>query len=130
MFRTFHVMVCLLLLVGAGCGTKLEYETAYKLGPGEERTHTIDPAPKEQKIRVLVDATGGSVNVDCFLEKDQQEVEKARRANKKSDKTLASEEKKEKTELQVTVPAQTKAVVLITPTAGKTVDVKVKITNR
>lgn len=130
MFKLVHVMGCLLLLVVAGCGSKLDYETSLKLAPGEERTLTIDPTPKEQKVRVQVKSTGGAVTVDCFLEKDQQEVEKARRAGKKSEKALASEEKKEEAELQVTVPAQAKAVVLFTAASAKTVDVKVKISNR
>src|SRR3990167_3987488 len=104
MRKPFPVVGCLLVLVAAGCGSKLDIERTLEVTPNEAKMVIIEKINREQKVRVQVESEGGAVNVDCFLEKDQKEVEGARLSGKKSAKVLASEEKKEKVELVVTVP--------------------------
>lgn len=131
MFKLFQVMGCLFLLVIAGCGTKLDVEKTWELAPGDApKMLIIEKIGREQKVRVQMKSEGGPVNVDCFLEKDQKEVEGARLSGKKSAKVLDSVEKKEEGELVVTVPANSEAVVMVSSASGKKASVKVKVTNR
>ncbi len=131
MRKSLSVVGCLLVLVAAaGCGAKLDIEKTLEVTPNEAKMVIIEKINREQKVRVQWKSEGGAVNVDCFLEKDQKEVEGARLSGKKSDKVLASEEKKEEAELVVTVPANNEAVVMVSSASGKNAKVKVKLTNR
>jgi hypothetical protein len=118
MRRTVPQACCFLALLGlvSGC-TKLNDERTVQVAPGDEHKLFIDPAKKEQRITVSVSSPGTPVNVSLLLENDPK-------------KALDSKEKVEEATLNATIPADNKAVVLLTSAGARTANVKVKITNK
>ncbi len=130
MYKSAALVVFLVVFLASGCGVKLNVEKTLEVTPGEAKMVIIDKISKEQKVRVQFKSQGGPVTVDCFLEKDQKEVEGARLSGKKPSKALDSKEKMEEAEMVVTVPADNEAVVMVSSVSGKKATVQVKITNR
>ena len=118
-----------LALMLAGCRTVLNYETSYKLDPGDERDSKVDAIGKDQKIKVEVSATGGSVDVYVYLEKDKDAVQPAIRFKKASDAILAKAHDTQSATLEATIPAGNAAVVLVRNSSKTAAEVKVKLTN-
>jgi hypothetical protein len=119
-----------LVLLAAGCGSRLHDQRTVSVEPDTEKTLSIDPPSRDQKVRVRVAASGGPVNVYCYLQKDQSEAEKAVRLRHPSDAIRAKEEKTEQADLEFMVPAGSGAVVLLTSASGKTASAKVTIDGR
>jgi hypothetical protein len=121
--------VFLLLVLAVGCRTKLNEEMVVNVGGGESQYRMVDPIAKEQKVNVSAKAIGGTFSIYVFLEKDKEEAQKGIDLNKIGDKVLANKQKTADAELQVTIPANQKATVLLTSGDGKKAEVKLKISN-
>jgi hypothetical protein len=121
--------VFLLLVLAVGCRTKLNEEMVVNVGGGESQYRMVDPIAKEQKVNVSAKAIGGTFSIYVFLEKDKEEAQKGIDLNKVGDKVLANKQKTADAELQVTIPANQKATVLLTSGDGKKAEVKLKISN-
>jgi hypothetical protein len=116
------------VLTATGCPKVLNQVSDFELKLGDEKKLTVEAITKEQKVKVALTADV-PVNVYMFLEKDATAAESD--INKKklpSTKVLAMSEKTNDATLEATVPANNAVVVFIT-SAGKTANVKVKITN-
>jgi hypothetical protein len=120
----------LVLLLAAGCGSRLHDERTVSVEPGVEKTLTIDAPSRDQKVSVKVSASGGPVDVYCYLVKDQAEAEKAIRRHKASDKILDKAEKAEQASLEFTVPANSGALILLQSASSKAASAKVTIDGR
>jgi hypothetical protein len=122
--------ICALALPISACNrTVLNYEKALEIGPGGQNTITIEPAPREQKIKVDFTAAPNPVSVFVCLEKDQKAVEHDIETRKEPvANVLARADKADKGILDVTVPADNRMIVLVTR-AAKTTKVTLKITN-
>jgi len=109
--------------------TVLNEETTLDVRPGDLKSLKIDPAPREQKIRVELTSTPAPVSVFVFLEKDRAtamhdiEARKDPPAN-----VLEYREKINNATLEVTIPADSVAEVLVTH-ASKSTKVTLKLTN-
>jgi hypothetical protein len=121
--------VFLLLLLAVGCRTKLNDESVVNVGAGESQYRMVEPISKEQKVNVSAKANSGTFNIYVFLEKDKAEAEKEIDKGKTGDKVLASKQKATDADLQATIPANQKAVVMLTSGDGKKAEVKLKISN-
>jgi hypothetical protein len=117
-----------MFLLAVGC-TKLNSESVVHLKQGDLKYTMVDPISKSQKINVSAKTSDGKFNVYCFLEKDKAEVEKDLNQNKVGVKVLAHELKTGGADLNVTIPANETAVILLTSGEAKNVEVKLKITN-
>jgi hypothetical protein len=118
-----------LLVVAVGC-TKLNSQSDVQVKPGDMKYCFVDPISKSQKINVSAKASDGKFNVYCFLDKDKAEVEKDLDQNKVGAKMLAHKLKTDAADLDgIPIPANEKAVILLTSTEAKIVDVRLKITN-
>lgn len=107
----------------------LNDETVMPVALGETRSRTIEAISKSQKVNISATSVSGQFDIYVFLEKDQAEVEKEINRGKATAKLLASKLKTTQAELQVTVPANERAVVQLTSADGKKTDVNLKITN-
>jgi hypothetical protein len=129
MTRASSVLL-LLLLLAAGCRNRLNMETKVTADLANKEYRTIDPISREQKVSVAATAASGMFNICIYLEKDKADAEKAAAANKSSPKLLALETKvATKVNFAVNVPANERAVVMITSGDGKKTEVNLKITN-
>ena len=120
----------LMLILVAGCKAKLNSESTVALTSGDMKSTIIDPISKAQDIIVSAKAASGKFNVYVFLAKDQADVEKAINQTKVSDKVIAHKLDTSDADLKANIPANSEAIVLLTPGAdGKKAEVKLKITN-
>ncbi len=122
------ICVAALLLTTSACRNVLNMETTYDLQPGDIRKLTTDPISKEQTVKVNVTATAGTVNVYVCLESEIDAVMKDADSSRASTKALKSELKTANVGLEVSVPANAQAVVVIAGVT-KATKVTVKITN-
>ena len=68
--------LCALALPISACNrTVLNYEKVLDIGPGAQNIITIEPAPREQKVKVDFTAAPTPVSVFVCLEKDQKAME-------------------------------------------------------
>lgn len=118
----------LLLVVAAGCRTKLNEEKVVTVD-ATPRGLTIDPIKSAQTVKVSATATSGTINVYFFLAKDQAELENENFGGKAAGKLLGSKLKVTQADLSATVPANEAAVVLAASADGKKAEVKLKVTN-
>jgi hypothetical protein len=126
--KIFGICVALLLLTTAACRTVLHSERDWDIAPGETKSLIVEPAPRDQTVKVEVTVTGGTVNVYACLESDRKEVERDAETRKVPAKALKYELKTSGVTLEVPVPANTEAAVVVTG-ATKAVKVKLKVTN-
>jgi hypothetical protein len=119
----------LVLLVAAGCGSRLHYEKTVELAPGTLPL-VIDGPSRDQKVVVKASAPGTPLTVYCYLKKDENEAERAAFLNKASDKILAKSDKGEEAALECTVPAGQEFVVLLRNHTRNKVSVHVTIEGR
>ena len=119
-----------LTVVSAGCyRTVLNLEKTYEFLPGDEQEIIVEPARREQKIKVEASSSAAPVSIFVFLEKDRDAVKRDIRTRKEPlTNLLAHEEKTTSASLEATIPADSSAVVLITR-ASKATTVTVKLTN-
>jgi hypothetical protein len=122
--------LCALAVPLSACNrTVLNYEKVLEIGPGAQNIITIEPAPREQKVKVEFTAAPTPVSVFVCLEKDQKAVEHEIESRKEPvANVLARADKADKGILDVTVPADNRMIVLVTR-ATKTTKVTLKITN-
>ena len=125
--RRMALFVMVMLLVG--CRAKLNSESVVPLDPGVTHFTTIDPITSAQTVNVSAKANSGQFSIYVFLEKDKAEAEKEIMQNKVPAKALANQQKTTEASLKAAIPANEKAVVLLTSGDGKKADVKLKLTN-
>ena len=123
------VPVVLFLLIVAGCQAKLNSESTVKVELMDKNWTTVDPSAKAQKVNVSAKADSGQFNIYFYLEKDKAEVEKEVDQSKTPAKALAQQTKATQADLSANIPANERAVVLITSGDGKKAEVKLKISN-
>ena len=124
------VPLMMLLLMATGCKARLNSESTAKVELMDKHSTTVDPISREQKITVTATPTTGQYSVYLFLEKDKPTVEKEIDQNKEPAKVLDKALKTDKTAtLSGQIPANERAVVLVTSGDGKKAEVKLRITN-
>jgi hypothetical protein len=114
-----------LVLLLAGCQSRLSADKSYRLDVGGNQSFEIDPPRYQQKVALTIE-TDAPVAVYVYLKKDTEAVEKDLALNKKSDKTLGAWSGTGASTLEATVPAGASAVVLI-ESAAKPANVKVHV---
>jgi hypothetical protein len=117
-----------LVLLLAGCQSRLNADKSYRIDAGSSQSFEIDPPRYEQKIALTIE-TDAPVTVHVFLKKDADAVEKDLTLKKKSDNTLAMWSGDGKGTLDATVPAHEIAVVRI-EAAAKPANVKAHVQGR
>jgi hypothetical protein len=131
--RTLRILRCCFLtsifVALAGCGQKLDYETAVQLEAGDVQLLAIDPPKREQKVTVTVTSSGSPISVYVILGKDKEAAKQALLDSKKPTGALASNVKTQEATLEATIPANTGFGVLLGG-ASKSSQVKVKVTGR
>ncbi len=118
-----------LLVLAAGCMAKLNTEKTLNLSPGQPEGLAIEKVSKTQSINVSAKAASGKFSVYVFLEKDQNEAEKAIHSGKVNDKIIAHQQKTDSAEFKAAIPANEAAVVMVAAEEGKKAEVKLKVTN-
>jgi hypothetical protein len=127
--RLRRPLLAALLLVVAGCGQKLNYDTTVQLGDGEVQSLSIEPPKREQKVSVTVTSSGSPIDVYIVLDKDKEAAKQALLDRKKPAEALASKVKTQDATLEATIAANTGFAVLLGG-ANKNAQVKVKVTGR
>jgi hypothetical protein len=119
-----------LTVAAAGCQrTVLNQEKTLEVGPADFKWLVIEPAPKDQKIKVEVTASPAPISVFVYLEKDKVAAKRDIDAGKNSPaNVLAKMEKTDRATLEVMIPADNEAVVAVTR-ASKQTSVTIKLTN-
>jgi hypothetical protein len=120
----------LALLLAAGCGPRLHDERTIVVDAGVEKTLTLDPPTRDEKVHVQVNAAGTPVNVYCYLQKDQAAAEKAIHLHADSDKFLAKSVKSDTADLEFTIPAKETALIMLSSAARTAASAKVTIDAR
>ncbi len=102
----------LVLVLLAGCQSRLNDERTYELTTGDIKTMSI-PGPRyQQKVTVTVNSDA-PVDVYAYLDKDKDKVEKALDSAQKPEQLLASQERMQDGSLEFTLPAKEGGVVRI-----------------
>jgi hypothetical protein len=114
-----------LVLLVAGCQSRLNVDKAYHLDAGASQSFEIDPPRYEQKVSLTVE-TDAPVTVQIYLKKDADVVDKDLGLKHKSDKMLGTWSGEGKGTVTATVPAHEIQLVRI-ETGAKAANVKVHI---
>ena len=93
-----------LVLLAAGCQSRLSFDRTFRVEPGAVYTFEIDPPRYEQKMSISIE-TDAPVRVDVYLKRDAEAVEKDLTLKQKSDKTIGSWTGDKSGTLEVTVAA-------------------------
>jgi len=117
-----------LVLLLAGCQSRLNTDKSYRVDAASPQSFEIDPPRYEQKVALTIEADG-PVTVHIFLKKDAETVEKDLALKQKSDKPLASWSGEGTGTLEATVPAHEITIVRIS-TAAKVANVKVHVVGK
>ena len=127
--RTWLICIALLVVGSvAGC-TKLDTTSSFDVPMGGYSV-TVDPIKSQQNIKVTGTATGASVNVYLYLNKNRTDAQKEILAKKLvSPFILAKVETTDEFNLEATIPANESAVVEVTR-VNKAAKVNLHITNR
>jgi hypothetical protein len=124
-----NAALLVLLMLVLGCGPTLNEEKTVKVSPLANERMIIDAISRAQTVKVDAKSENGEFNVFVFLEKDQDEVDKAIDTGKVSAKVLKHKLKCTDAAFEAEVPAKSAAVVMLTSVGVQKADVKVKITN-
>jgi len=128
MTRILALVALSLSLAATGCGSKLKLEETFALLP-DGKVYEIDPIKKEQKVNIALTSPGAPVDLYVYTSQYRNEIER-NLFSAKGDKFLAREQKSEKIDLTVTVPANVMLVVNIQQGSAKEAKaVSIKITN-
>jgi hypothetical protein len=65
-----------LLIVGVGCGSKVNQTSTLSVKPGEARMLIVEGPKKNQRVRVEISAASAPVNVFVILSKDESGMER------------------------------------------------------
>jgi archaellin len=117
------------LILAAGCWTKLLDESVVNVDPTEHKFREIDAISRGQKVTVSAKTNSGQFNIYVYLDKDRAEVEKEFDKGKGVGKILAQKLNASEANLNATIPANEKAIVAVTAAEGKKAEVKLKISN-
>ncbi len=117
------------LLLLAGCGQKLNYESTLQLEVGDVQAIAIDPPVKEQKVTVTVTSTASPVDVYLVFAKDKESGKRALLDRKPPAEPLAAKAKTTDAVLEATIPAGSGFVVLL-GLANKSTSVKLKVSGQ
>jgi hypothetical protein len=118
-----------LLLAGAGCGQKLDYDSTVQLDAGQVQSMMIDAPKREQRVSVTVTSSSSPIDVYVVLDKDKEAGKQALLDGKKPAAALASQAETQDATLEATMPANSAFAILLGG-ASKTSQVKVKVTGR
>jgi cytoskeletal protein RodZ len=105
----------------------LRQESTVDVEMGVSSFSFVDAISSNQNVKVTATA-GGEFNIYVFLQKDKAAIENELVGGKTPAKVLASKTKTSEATLSAPIPANEQAVVMVT-SAGKKVEVKLKITN-
>lgn len=108
----FGVLCVCIILIAAGCQSRLKIEKTITLEVGQISTIEIDPPRYDQTIAIAVSADV-PVDVFVYLTKNQEAAERDINLAKKSDLILGSAEKVERGSVEARVPAKEKSTVMI-----------------
>lgn len=122
-------LLTLVLLVLAGCGQRLDYETTVDLDEGQVQSLSIDAPKREQKASVTATSSTAPINVYVVLDKNKEAAKQALLDRRQPAEALARQVKTQDATLEATIPANTRFAVLLGG-ASKHTQVKVKITGR
>ena len=104
--------LALVLVVIAGCQSRLNVDAAYQLEPGVMKDTEIDAPRYDQKVVVTVNSNE-PVDVYVYLKKDRDTILAAVAKNPKQAPVLASKEAARNETLEVTLPAKETAVITV-----------------
>lgn len=121
------IQMVVLLLLAAGCRSRLISESKLTVEPNGKQHRSIDPISRERTVNIAATAASGQFSIFVFLEKDKSDAEKAIDANKTSPTILAQEPKTAKANLSATIPANERAIVLLK--SSEKTEVNVRISN-
>lgn len=121
-------VLCLLLLVLAGCGQPLDVRKDLTLEIGEVHCVFIDAPSREQKVVVSVTS---DVEVDAWIVKGQDEaaINKQMNLGQKPTDALSGKQKITSEKIDATIPART-AYTIVVGNSTKNAKVNVKITGK
>jgi hypothetical protein len=117
-----------LMLLMAGCQSRLNFDRSMRVEAGKEYTLDIDPPRYDQKVSVTIE-TDAPVKAHVYLKKDAEAAEKDLNLKSKSDKVLGEWTGDKSGTIEVAVPAHQIAIVRIEAT-GKAANVKVKVVGK
>jgi hypothetical protein len=117
-------VVGLILVIAAGCQSRLNVERPIKLDQGKDHFVNLD-APKYDQTVALTLTSDVPVDVYVFLERDQDEVDRLVTLGKSSEKLLASRTKVQSDSLEAKIPAKERAVVMLRPSKSGTANLKI-----
>ncbi len=101
-----------LVVLFAGCQSRLNVDKTFHLDSGAAQSFEIDPPRFDEKVSLAVE-TDAPLTVQFYLKKDADAVEKELALKQKSDKMLATWSGDGKGTLAATVPAHDIPVVRI-----------------
>jgi hypothetical protein len=114
-----------LVLLLAGCQSRLNADKSYRIDAGSSQSFEIDPPRYEQKVSLTIE-TDAPVTIHLYLKKDADVVDKDLTIKQKSDKTLGIWTGDGKGTLDATVPAHEISMVRI-EAAKKPANVKIHV---
>jgi hypothetical protein len=114
----------LVVLIAAGCQSRLNDQRTIKLDSGLDSYITLDAPRYDQTLAVTVSADV-PVDVYMFLEAEREEAERQVLLGKKSTKILADREKFQEGTLEAKVPAKQKAIIMVRSSKGGTATLKI-----
>jgi hypothetical protein len=123
----------MLVLMGcvSGCGKpKLEVDSKFDLSTDFSHTSTLEPIKSEQQIQVNGTATGGSVDVFIYLEKNKTKAQTEIATRKFTPVILEKQLNADAISLVAIIPANEGAVVQVNRIGNKGASVQLKITNK
>jgi hypothetical protein len=117
-----------LLLLLAGCQSRLSFDRTLRVEPGSSNTFEIDPPRYDQKMSITIE-TDAAVRVDVYLKRDSEAVDRDLTLKQKSDKTIGTWSGDKSGTLEVSVPAHQFVVVRV-DAEKKAANVTVKVVGR
>ncbi len=129
--RTSLLCAFLLPVAGlAGCQSVSLEKTVTVSGGEAYQAFTIDPPRRDQKVTVTISSATNPINVYIVLEKDLAAAQESLKNEKPPANALDRKENVQDATLEATVPANNSYTVLLSPIAGKTSQVSLKIKGR
>ncbi|HEX4592369.1 MAG TPA: hypothetical protein VH120_20735 [Gemmataceae bacterium] len=128
MCKTRRWVSLAVVLLLAGCQSRLSFDRSVRVEPGAVNTFEIDPPRYDQKMGVTIE-TDSPVTVWVYLKNDADAVEKDLTLKRQSDKVLATWTGDKSGTIECSVPAHQIAIVRL-EAEKKAANVTVKVAGR
>ncbi len=126
--RRYLVLVFLLALGLAGCGSKFDKSETFDVDSGSDHLILVDAPRSNQKVVTVTNTSG--TPIDLYIIQAGTDVGAREAIDKKSANILASKIKTADSTVEATVPSGKEYVVAVVNNGAKKATVKITVTGR